>query len=78
MTAAKAAASAYTAATEATSVIAEAGVIARSEVGVVVETIVLTALTEAAVGTASAGIGIVIALRSTIHISIFVIYTEFF
>lgn len=64
----EAAASAYAAATEAAAV-AEAGIIARSEVGVVVETIVLTTLTEAAVGTASAGIGIVIALRSAIHIS---------
>lgn len=64
----EAATSAYAAATEAAA-IAEAGIIARSEVGVVVETIVLTTLTEAAVGTASAGIGIVIALRSAIHIS---------
>ena len=60
---------AYTAAITKAAAIAEAGIIARSEVGVVVETIVLTALTEAAVGTASAGIGIVIALRPTIHIS---------
>ena len=64
----EAATSAYAAATEAAA-IAEAGIIARSEVGVVVETIVLTTLTEAAVGTASAGIGIVIALRPAIHIS---------
>lgn len=64
----EAATSAYTAATEAAAV-AEAGIIARSEVGVVVETIVLTTLTEAAVGTASAGIGIVTALRPAIHIS---------
>ena len=55
----EAATSAYAAATEAAA-IAEAGSIARSEVGVVAETIVLTTLTEAAVGTASAGIGIVI------------------
>lgn len=64
----EAATSAYAAATKAAAV-AEAGIIARSEVGVVVETIVLTTLTEAAVRTASTGIGIVIALRSAIHIS---------
>ena len=64
----EAATSAYAATTEAAA-IAKAGIIARSEVGVVVETIVLTTLTEAAVRTASAGIGIVIALRPAINIS---------
>lgn len=65
----EAATSAYAAAITKAATVAEAGIIARSEVGVVVETIVLTTLTEAAVGTASAGIGIVIALRPAIHIS---------
>mgnify|MGYP007098956299 CR=1 FL=1 len=69
MAAAKAATSAYAAAITKAAAVAEAGIIARSEVGVVAETIVLTTLTEAAVRTASAGIGIVIALRSAINIS---------
>lgn len=69
MAAAKAATSAYAAAINKAAAVAEAGIIARSEVGVVAETIVLTTLTEAAVRTASAGIGIVIALRSAINIS---------
>ena len=65
----EAATSAYAAAITKAAAVAEAGIIARSEVGVVVETIVLTTLTEAAVRTASAGIGIVIAMRPAIHIS---------
>ena len=70
----EAATSAYAAATEAAAItkaaaVAEAGITARSEIGIIVEAIVVTALTETAVGTASAGIGIPVALRSAINIS---------
>ena len=75
----EAATSAYAAATEAAAItkaaaVAEAGITARSEIGIIVEAIVVTALTETAVGTASAGIGIPVALRSAINISMRSIY----